>query len=240
MMHDGVAGERDVQDFVGSSTGRTCRLCDDLVEGAPDRGRQFRVSAGMHHDIRDPAHQILAEPDLRVHHPRRCHDLAARQIAEMGRDRGRADVDREAQRSLVKSRPETDESAVAANRGGDLPAPAPQARLQRSENRHAGAKVLDAALRQRSREPAEVARGIMHVRLGDLHEMQAHQRIHVDRVRLCPLPHHLPMHLRLRRDVDDEIAFDLRLTSETASVRQASQPAVSLLDRVGRADVLVA
>ena len=66
-----------------------------LGEAAADDARQLLLGAGVHHHVRDAAHQVLAEADLRVHLAGRGEHLAAEEIAEVAGDRGRADVERD-------------------------------------------------------------------------------------------------------------------------------------------------
>ena len=54
-------------------------------------------------------------------------------------------------------------------------------------------------LGQRLLQAPQIARGIVHVGLGDLDIMQAHDRIDLDRMRLRALAHDLAMHLAFRR-----------------------------------------
>ena len=88
MVHDRIADKGDLQDLARVDPG----LGRDLLREARDRLADglghLPVAAGVHHHVRDPAHQILAEPDLRVHQSGRGDDLAAGEIAEVPRDRG--------------------------------------------------------------------------------------------------------------------------------------------------------
>ena len=61
---------------------------------------------GMHHHVRDPAHQVLAEADLGVHQAVRGEDRAVRQVGQVAGDRGRADVDRDPVGAVVEARPD--------------------------------------------------------------------------------------------------------------------------------------
>ena len=49
-----------------------------LVEQAPDRDTHRRghlpFAAGVHHHVRDAAHEVLSEPDLRIHRAGRGDD----------------------------------------------------------------------------------------------------------------------------------------------------------------------
>ena len=61
---------------------------------------------GMHHRVRDAAHEVLAEADLRVHHAVAGEDRAVGEVGEVAGDRRRADVDRDAVGRLVEARPD--------------------------------------------------------------------------------------------------------------------------------------
>ena len=67
MVHDRIADHGDFEN-IGP---RHARLFDDLanqrIDGAAHAARQFSLAARIHHDIGDPAHQVVAEADLRVH-----------------------------------------------------------------------------------------------------------------------------------------------------------------------------
>ncbi len=60
---------------------------------------------------------------------------------------------------------------------------------------------------ERFSEPRHIARRIVHVRLFDGHEIGPHDRIDLDLLRFRPLAHHLPMHLAVRRNIDDKITL---------------------------------
>ncbi len=95
-------------------------------------------------------------------------------------------------------------------------------------------------LGERLSQAPEIAGGIVHVGLGDLDIVQPHDGIDVDGMRLGALAHDLTMNLALRRHVDDEIAAELRLTSEPAARLQ--RPAlvdIALLDRIPRRRVIL-
>ena len=114
--------------------------------------------------------------------------------------------------------------------------PARKSLLQTAQHGQARLGFADAPLRgQRLLQAAEVARGVVHVGLGDLDIMQANDRIDVDRMRLRALADDLAMHLALGRHVDDEIAQDARLAAESAARRQrAALVDIALLHRAPR------
>ena len=79
---------------------------DQPVERLAHGGGHLAGALGMHHRVRDAAHQVLAEPDLRVHHAVAGEDRAVGQVGEVAGDRRRADVDGDAVGRLVEARPD--------------------------------------------------------------------------------------------------------------------------------------
>ena len=78
--------------------------------GPPSASRTARGhlpgAALVEHRVRDAAHQVLAEADLRVHHAVGGEDLAVGEVGEVAGDRRRADVERDAERPVVEPRPD--------------------------------------------------------------------------------------------------------------------------------------
>ena len=85
---------------------------------ADGRGHLARAAV-VHHRVADPAHQVLAEPDLRVHHAGAGEDRAVAEVREVAGDRRRADVDRDAERPVVEARPDAGDRAPVVDRDGD-------------------------------------------------------------------------------------------------------------------------
>ena len=111
--------------------------------------RQLLVAAGVHHHIGDAAHQILAEADLRVHRAdaRRATSPVC-EIAEMRGDRGRADVEGDAERAVGEARHRRATiSSALAHRDGDLPLARAQRLLQAAQHRQARRRLAEAPLR---------------------------------------------------------------------------------------------
>ena len=148
--------------------------------------RQLRVAARIHHHVGDAAHQVLAEADLRVHRARRGDDLAARRDRRDGRrwwsSRCRRRRRRRARRSPADAR---------RCRGPCAPRRSPSSRPARSvfcrpRERRRDRRVRparphcspSACCRRR-----KIARRVVHVGLGDLDVVEAHDRIDLDRMR---------------------------------------------------------
>ena len=114
MVHDRVPDEHDLEDVLAVDAGVVDELADQLVERGPHGGSELALAAGVHHHVRHPAHQVLAEADLGVHPPRARQHLAGREVAQVPGDRGRADVDRDAVDGADVARPHGDDQIGGA------------------------------------------------------------------------------------------------------------------------------
>ena len=229
-----------LEDLVRRRPALRRRLAEQIPHRDPHRGGHLPLPARVHHHVRDPAHEILAEPDLRVHGAGRRHHLARSEVADMRRDRRRADVDGRSVHPVLQARPHRHDVAFAVDRHGDSPVTGPQRRLERLQHREVAAQVLEAPLlAERRLDPAQIPRGVVHVRLRDLHESQPHHRIDADRVHLGALAHHLPVHLAVGGNIDDDVATELRRAAQAAP-RSERRPllVVAPLDRPEIAQVL--
>ena len=79
---------------------------DEARDRLADRPRHLDRAALVEHRVGDAAHEVLAEPDLRVHHAVGGEDLAVGEIREVPGDRRRADVERHAERAIVQPGPD--------------------------------------------------------------------------------------------------------------------------------------
>ena len=137
-----------------------------------------------------------------------------------------------------EARPDRDDLAPVAHRGGGLPVARAQRLLQAGEHGEVRAAPrrrpiarASASCRRRKSLDGSCMSGSR-----DLDVVQPHDRIDLDRMRLGALAHDLPVDLALGRHVDDEVAADPRLAAEAAARRSgAALVGVALLDRVPRA-----
>ena len=84
--------------------------------------------------------------------------------------------------------------------------PARKRGLQHLQHGQIAGEVLEAPfLFQGIEQPAQIPGRVVHVRLLDLHVMQPHDRIELDRARVGFLAHDLPMDLAARGHVDHHI-----------------------------------
>ncbi len=109
VMHDRVPDEHDLEDVLAVDPGVGDELADQLVERGTHRGGELALAAGVHHHVRHPAHQVLAEADLGVHPSHARQHLTGREVAEVPGDRGRADVDRDTVDGADVARPHGDD-----------------------------------------------------------------------------------------------------------------------------------
>ena len=239
VMHDRVADDRHFEDLAARNAGLARGLADQPVHRLAHRPRQLPVAARVHHHVGDAAHEVFAESDLRVHRPDGGDDLAAHKIGQVGGDRGRADVDRDAVGALGEAGHDRNDVAALAQRGGDFPSPGAQRFLQGGERGEIGGRPGEAPLlAERLLQAAKIARGLVHVRFGDLDVVKAHDRIDLDRMRLGALAHDLPVDLAFGRNVDDEIAAYPGLAPEPpAGGESAALVGIAALDLAPRRDM---
>ena len=158
VVHDRIADHRDVEDLLRRRAALLRRLAEQVPHRGAHRGGHLPLPTGIHHHVRDPAHEVLAESDLRVHRAGRRDHLARREVADMCRDRGRADVDRRAVHPVLQAGPYRDDVAGAVDGDGDPPIAGSQRRLESLEHFEVAAQVREAPLLvQRRLESAQIA-----------------------------------------------------------------------------------
>ena len=197
------------------------------------RGGHLPLAAGMHHHVRDAAHEILAEPDLRVHRAGRCDDLAGCEVAQVRSDGRRADIHRGPVDLVPKAGPYCDDVAPAVHCDGDAPIAGAQRRLEGLEHLEAATQILEPPLLLECRlDPSQIAGRLVHVGRRDLDVAQPYYGIDVDRVNFGALAHHLPVDLTVWRDVDHDVSVDSGRTAEaTPRSEGRSLLVVAALDR---------
>ncbi len=114
----------------------------------------------MQHHVRDAAHEVLAEADLRVHRTGRGEHLAGREVAEVAGDGGRADVEGDAVGAVVEAGPDgRDRRAVVDGDRDRAGASVESARCRSREDGRVGVEPVELPLaRERLPQPPEVAR----------------------------------------------------------------------------------
>ena len=239
MVHHGVHDEHRLDQIGGVDAVLAREFSGKRVDRGPHRAGHFRVAARVHHRVGDAAHQVLAEADLRVHHPGRGLHRTGRQIAKMGGNRRRADVDRQPpERPVEKAGPKIDQPLGRAfdrsvQDRRDLEVALPQHRLQPGHQRERGPLDLDLPLvAEGGAQAFQIARGLVHVGRGDLDINDPRRRIHLHDPFGGRLADHLFVDLTFGRHVDHDVLQDLRLTAEPPPLRQAAHALVARLDRV--------
>ena len=237
-MHDRVADEGRVENVAARDTRLVRNLADQRVHRAAHRLGQLGLAAGVHHDVGDPAHQVLAEADLRVHAPGGGHDGAARYLGQVAGDGGGADVEGRAIDLLVEAGPDRDDARRPVDRHRRRPFAGAERALQALQNVQVGGEVAQTPLlAERVGEALEIAARIVHVGLRDLDVVQPDRGIDGVVPGLGALAHDLLVDLALGRHVDDDIAPDEGRAAQPAVVRQAAAGGVAGLLLARRAQM---
>ena len=121
MMHDRVADEGRVENVLGRDPRFGRRIGDQSINRLADSLGQLGVAARIHHGVGDPAHQVLAEADLRVHDSDRRDDLSGRKVGQVGGHGCRTDIVGKPVGLVAKSRPDRDDPLSPVNRDGRRP-----------------------------------------------------------------------------------------------------------------------
>ncbi len=233
VVHDRVADDRHLEDGVALHSCGLRELGGQLREAAADDARQLLSGAGVEHDVGDAAHQVLAEADLRVHLTGGREHVSAPEVAQVTRHRRRADVEGDAVRVLVEPGPDCRDRASVVNRDRDAPAARAKRRLEIVEHVRVELELFERPFACESlAQPSGIRRGTLEPRLLDLDVVEPHDRVHLDRVRVGLLAHDLAIELALGRDVDDEVARDVRDAAQAARRGKPALGRVRALDLV--------
>ena len=157
----------------------------------------------------------------------------------MGGDGGRAEIDGEAaDRAGMEARPELDQlrrlDAVVVDRAGHRPVAGAQHLLEPAQQDGGAADRRGEVplCGEGGLQAFEIARGVVHVGLGHLDEIEPRGGIEHDLAGLDALAHHLAVDLAFGGDVDHHVALDAGLAAEAAAGGEAALVVVALLDAV--------
>ena len=235
VVHDRVADDHSLDDIAGGNTGFGRQFDGQRIQRLTDCGGHLEVTTGIHHGIADPAHQVFAEPDLRVHHAARRAHLAGRQIAQMRGNRCRTEVDGQPQQGCFPQAGKQggDPVLVMVDGHSNLPVSRSQNRLHLTQKGQGDIQPIQPPLRfQCIAQPFQIARRSVHVWFFDGNEMQPRGRVHDDRFVAGGLAHDLSVDLAFRRHVDHHVALHRRLAAQATTGFQSALLIISALDRV--------
>ena len=139
MVHDRIADDGHLDHVGPLDAGLGHDVAHQGVERLAHDRREVAIAARVHHDVGDAAHQVFAEADLRVHQAGGRQHGPGDEVAEVRRDGGRADVDRDAEGPVGVAGPDRDERAIAPHRRGHLPQATTQGCLELAQDRKIGA-----------------------------------------------------------------------------------------------------
>ena len=154
VMHDRVADDRELEDLGPLDAGPVAERREQAVERLADRVGQLHLAALVHHHVAHAAHEVLAEADLRVHHPGAREDGAVGQVDEVAGDRRRAHVDGHPERPVVEAGPDRDDVAAAVDRDRDPVRAGGQGGLEPADDRQVGARGRPGPIRRGARRRA--------------------------------------------------------------------------------------
>ena len=227
-MHDRVADDREIEDLDPLDACAHRQRGDQPVERLAHGRRHLARALRVHHRVRDAAHEVLAEPDLRVHDAVAGEDRTIGQVGEVAGDRRRSDIDRDPIRRLVEPRPDSDDVVAGVDRHGDTV-------LAGFEGRLEGAHDLEVRLEarqlpftlERLEQPGQVAGRRRELGWRDLDVVEPDDWVDREGADVEALAHDLAVDLALRRDVDQDVA------TQRGRARQATVGGQALVGAVG-------
>ena len=119
MMHNRIGNKRNLENSLDTHVNVFRYLRKQAVECLADHRGHLLGTLRMHHHVGDATHQIFAKANLRIHQTGTGEHFAAGEIAEMGGDRGRTDIDGHAIGLVAKPRPQGDDAAAFIHGHGD-------------------------------------------------------------------------------------------------------------------------
>ena len=194
VVHDRVADHHHFEHPIAVDADLFDQFADQLVERPTDRVGQLAIAAGVHHHVRHPAHQVFAELDLRVHPAGARQHLAGGDVAQVPGDRGRTDVDGDAEGGIDETGPHSDHLLPLVDRDRDGAVATVDRRLQRGEHRERRRRTRAAVLhRNRRGERAGCRRLVAELGLRHLDIAERERRVDDDRWQVEVLANDLTM-----------------------------------------------
>ena len=231
VVHDRVADQHHLQHLISLGFPLEAEVGQQVVQGAADGGSQLGFATRVHHHVGDPAHEVLAEPDLRVHGSCCGQYGAGCQVAEVAGDRRGAHVHGHAQGTVPQARPDG-YHAVAI--------PDSRCHRARSIGRPVGQAVGHPVVESEASEAPLVGQGVEQSAVrtvpdgfgwrGDLDQAEDQNRVQCQVAQVHILADDLPMDLALGRDVDHQVAGYSGGTTQPSGFRQGPTAPIVLLD----------
>ena len=224
VVHDRIADEDQLEDLVACGATLLAEPADEFVERRADCPGQLDLPSGVHHHVGDPAHEVLAEPDLGVHGPGGGECRAGRQVEQVAGQGGGTDVDGDAERPVAEPRPDGHDLADVAYGHG-------------CKARSVGHDV-EVGGQLKSREAPLAAQGRQQVvALAELDQAQHQHRVEFDVAQVDVLADHLAVDLALCGHVDDEVPADRGGAAQPPVLGQRSPAPVVGFDGARRGEV---
>ncbi len=217
-MHDGITHESAIENVVRSLFCLGTDLGNQVRNGSPHRFAHLLLGTRVHHDVGHATHQVFTKANLWIHPPGRCQRLAAREVHQVGRNRGRSDVEGHSQSRVVITRPYRHNLTLPEHSDRHPPLPGPERVLQRRQHMQVALKIRETPFKfQFFKQPPQIRDRLVHARFRDLNHMQADQGIDRKIVHLGPLADHLPVYLAFRRHINDSVVQKACRTPQTSA-----------------------
>ena len=220
MVHDRVAGQSQF-DNLGDFDLRLARdFNQQALQGFAHCAGEILFATRIHHHIGDAAHQVFTKADLWIHQTAGGDYIAIGKVAQMRGNGGRTNIYGHAIGFFFESGINRN-NISAANSDRHLPLARTQHFLQASQHMHRCIQTGDLPLPlQCVAHPAKIGGRIMHIRFGNFHKIEPHNRVNGNGVGFGTLAHHLPVHLTVGRHINQDVATDFGLTAQPPPFRQ--------------------
>jgi hypothetical protein len=243
VVHDRIADEHCLQDVAACDATLAGHPIDQCFDGTAHGNGECLAAIGVHHHVGDAAHQVFAEPDLRVRGAGRRHGATARQVHEMARDCGRADVAGDTEQPLVAVRAQVEQQgwavAIMMDNGRHIEVRFAQDPLDAWQQGDIAQGPLQPVSRHQScNQPVGIAERLVHIGFVDLDGIEPQRWVCLDCARLRALAYDLALDRHVDRHIDDDVALDPGLARQPAICRQGTFRGVAHLDLVDRGQVL--
>ena len=240
MVHDRISHEHQLEHLVALGLRLHAEVAQQAVQDLAHGVGQGHLATRVHHHVGDPAHQVLAEPDLGVHGAGRRQHRAGRQVAEVAGDGRGPHVDGHAEGTVAEAGPRGHHQAVVTDRHGDRASTTGQCRLEFGDDPVVDGDAREAPLVvQGLDEATHLADRLVQGRFRHLDQAQDENGVQLQVAEVHLLADHLPVDLAFGRYVDHQVAADRRRTGEAMGSVQRPAAPVGVLDRApGRHVVL--
>ena len=219
VVHDRVAHEHGLDHILQITAGLRGHFLGELVDCVAHHTGHLHLASRIHHHIGDAAHEVFAKADLRIHDTRRGQHLSGGEVAEVCRNRGGTHIHRKPAERLLEPGKDANDLTQVIHGNGDGPFALTKFLLKRLKDAQLKSQILELPFALQSiAQPPQVAGGVVHVRLPDLHIVQVDCRHDLNVAGVHVLAHDLAVHLAVGGHVNHAIPQELGRAAQAPSV----------------------